>query len=158
MGGFCLNSLCLGVSGTFWMQTRIRREEVGIMKSFGARSVYIIRMLLGEGIVLSTLATLTGCLIYLQYALKEGLYTNMWNEQEILPIYWVNRFPLHFLGVSLIVWIILLIVVSIGIYIPARNSFSAHGLKCCINCVSFIAGLVRKTIHTSSGISNFSNC
>lgn len=119
MGGFFLISLCLGVSGTFWMQTRNRREEVGIMKSFGARSVYIIRMLLGEGIVLSTLATLTGCLIYLQYALKEGLYTNMWNEQEILPIYWVNRFPLHFLGVSLIVWIILLIVVSIGIYIPA---------------------------------------
>ena len=101
--------------------TRNRREEVGIMKSFGARSVYIIRMLLGEGIVLSTLATLTGCLIYLQYALKEGLYTNIWNEQEILPIYWVNRFPLHFLGVSLIVWIILLIVVSIGIYIPARS-------------------------------------
>lgn len=96
MGGFFLISLCLGVSGTFWMQTRNRREEVGIMKSFGARSVYIIRMLLGEGIVLSTLATLTGCLIYLQYALKEGLYTNMWNEQEILPIYWVNRFPLHF--------------------------------------------------------------
>ena len=68
MGGFFLISLCLGVSGTFWMQTRNRREEVGIMKSFGARSVYIIRMLLGEGIVLSTLATLTGCLIYLQYA------------------------------------------------------------------------------------------
>ena len=45
----------------------------------------------------------------------------MWNEQEILPIYWVNRIPLHFLGVSLIVWIILLIVVSIGNYNPARS-------------------------------------
>lgn len=121
MGGFFLISLCLGVSGTFWMQTRSRREEVGIMKSFGGRSVYIIRMLLGEGVILSTLATLIGCFIYLQYALKEGLYTNMWNEQEILPIYWVNIFPLHFLGVSLIVWSILLIVVSIGIYIPARS-------------------------------------
>lgn len=121
MGGFFLISLCLGVSGTFWMQTRSRREEVGIMKSFGGRSVYIIRMLLGEGLILSTLATLIGCFIYLQYALKEGLYTNMWNEQEILPIYWVNIFPLHFLGVSLIVWSILLIVVSIGIYIPARS-------------------------------------
>ena len=29
MGGFFLISLCLGVSGTFWMQTRNRREEVG---------------------------------------------------------------------------------------------------------------------------------
>lgn len=121
MGGFFLISLCLGVSGTFWMQTRSRREEVGVMKSFGARSAYIIRMLLGEGVILSTLATWVGCFIYLQYALKEGLYTNMWNESEILPVYWVNIFSLHYLGVSLIVWIILLIVVSIGIYIPARS-------------------------------------
>ncbi len=121
MGAFFLISLCLGVSGTFWMQTRSRREEVGVMKSFGARSGYIIRMLLGEGVVLATLATVVGCLLYLQYALKEGLYTNMWDKSEILPVYWVNVFPLHFLGVSLIVWIILLIVVSIGIYIPAQS-------------------------------------
>lgn len=121
MGGFFLVSLCLGVSGTFWMQTRSRREEVGVMKSFGGRSVYIIRMLLGEGILLATLGTVVGCFIYLQYALKEGLYTNMWDKSEILPIYWVNIFSLHFIGVSLIVWIILLIVVSIGIYIPARS-------------------------------------
>lgn len=121
MGGFFLVSLCLGVSGTFWMQTRSRREEVGVMKSFGGRSTYIIRMLLGEGILLATVGTIIGCFIYLQYALKEGLYTNMWDESDILPVYWVNIFPIHFLGVSLIVWIILLIVVSIGIYIPARS-------------------------------------
>lgn len=121
MGAFFLISLCLGVSGTFWMQTRSRREEVGVMKSFGARSGYIIRMLLGEGAVLATVATLTGCLFYLQYALKEGLYTNMWDKSEMSPVYWVNVFPLHFMGVSLIVWVILLIVVGIGIYIPARS-------------------------------------
>lgn len=121
MGAFFLISLCLGVSGTFWMQTRSRREEVGVMKSFGARSGYIIRMLLGEGAVLATVATLTGSLFYLQYALKEGLYTNMWDKSEMSPVYWVNVFPLHFMGVSLIVWVILLIVVGIGIYIPARS-------------------------------------
>lgn len=121
MGAFFLISLCLGVSGAFWMQTRSRREEVGVMKSFGARSGYIIRLLLGEGVVLTTLATIVGCCLYLQYALNEGLYTNMWNKSEILPVYWVNIFPLHFLGVSFIVWIILLAVVSLGIYIPARS-------------------------------------
>lgn len=121
MGAFFLISLCLGVSGTFWMQTRSRREEVGVMKSFGGRSGYIIRMLLGEGAVLATVATLVGCLFYLQYVLREGLYTNMWSKSEMSPMYWVNVFPLHFMGVSLIVWVILLIVVSIGIYIPARS-------------------------------------
>lgn len=121
MGAFFLISLCLGVSGTFWMQTRSRREEVGVMKSFGGRSVYIIRMLLGEGVILATLSTFVGCFLYLQYALKEGLYTNMWDKSEILPVYWVNIFPLHFIGVSCIVWGILLIVVSVGIYIPAYH-------------------------------------
>lgn len=121
MGAFFLVSLCLGVSGTFWMQTRSRREEVGVMKSFGGQSAYIIRMLLGEGAVLATVATLAGCFLYLQYALKEGLYTNMWDKADILPVYWVNVFPLHFIGISLMVWGILLVVVSVGIYIPARS-------------------------------------
>ena len=35
LGIFFLVNLCLGVAGTFWMQTRSRREEVGIMLSFG---------------------------------------------------------------------------------------------------------------------------
>ena len=64
-----------------------RREEVGIMK-VSVPGLSISSVCCWAKIVLSTLATLTGCLIYLQYALKEGLYTNMWNEQEILPIYW----------------------------------------------------------------------
>ena len=31
LGLFFLINLCLGVAGTFWLQTRTRREEVGIM-------------------------------------------------------------------------------------------------------------------------------
>ena len=36
MAAFFLVNLCLGVIGTFWLQTRTRREEVGVMLSFGA--------------------------------------------------------------------------------------------------------------------------
>ncbi|WP_300724764.1 ABC transporter permease [uncultured Bacteroides sp.] len=120
---FFLICLILGVSGTFWMQTKSRREEIGVLKSFGGTPSYITRILLGEGITLTTIATFIGCLLYLQYALKEGVTMDSYHADATgnLPIYWVNVFWKHFLGVSAIVWAILLVVVSIGIYIPARK-------------------------------------
>lgn len=57
LGIFFLVNLCLGVAGTFWMQTRSRREEVGIMLSFGGNPSHITRLLLYEGWVLTTLGT-----------------------------------------------------------------------------------------------------
>ena len=65
MAAFFLINLCLGVIGTFWLQTRTRREEVGVMLSFGGTPGYIVRLLMGEGAVLTFVAALTGCLLYL---------------------------------------------------------------------------------------------
>lgn len=73
MAAFFLINLCLGVVGTFWLQTRTRREEVGVMLSFGGTPGHIVRLLMGEGAVLTCVAVLTGCVLYLQYALKDGL-------------------------------------------------------------------------------------
>lgn len=116
---FFLVNLCLGVIGTFWMQTRTRREEVGVMLSFGATPHRIRLLLLGEGTALTTLATFIGCFIYLQYAFSEGL--NMGNSLAKVVIDWIDNFGLHFFLVSLMVYVILLLVVWIGIYIPARR-------------------------------------
>lgn len=116
---FFLVNLCLGVIGTFWMQTRTRREEVGVMLSFGATPHRIRLLLLGEGTALTTLATFIGCFIYLQYAFSEGL--NMGNSLAEVVIDWIDNFGLHFFLVSLMVYVILLLVVWVGIYIPARR-------------------------------------
>lgn len=116
---FFLVNLCLGVIGTFWMQTRTRREEVGVMLSFGATPHRIRLLLLGEGTALTTLATFIGCFIYLQYAFSEGL--NMGNSLAEVVIDWIDNLGLHFFLVSLMVYVILLLVVWIGIYIPARR-------------------------------------
>lgn len=116
---FFLVNLCLGVIGTFWMQTRTRREEVGVMLSYGATPHRIRLLLLGEGTALTTLATFIGCFIYLQYAFSEGL--NMGNSLAEVVIDWIDNFGLHFFFVSLMVYVILLLVVWIGIYIPARR-------------------------------------
>lgn len=120
LAAFFLVNLCLGVIGTFWLQTRKRSEEAGVMRSFGATPSGIVRMLLGEGAVLCTVAFLLGCFAYFQYAIKEGL-SNGANWGEVMTDDWVSHFSTHFMGVSLIVYVILLVVVSIGIYIPARG-------------------------------------
>ena len=118
---FFLVNLCLGVVGTFWLQTRTRREEVGVMLSFGATPGRIVRLLLGEGAVLTTVGTLAGCFIYLQYAIHEGFSKGvMWND-ILRPEYWTDFFWAHFFIVSLIVYAVLLVVVSTGVYIPARK-------------------------------------
>ena len=116
---FFLINLCLGVAGTFWLQTRTRREEIGVMLSFGSTPGHIIRLLLGEGVVLTTVATLVGCLVYLQYALSEGLSRGMNYFANLRQGYWTDFFGWHFLIVSLIVYAILLAVVLAGVFIPA---------------------------------------
>lgn len=120
MAAFFLINLCLGVIGTFWLQTRTRRGEVGVMLSFGSTPGRIVKMLMGEGAVLTFVSTLTGCLLYLQYALKEGLEVGT-NGGQVIDDYWVMNFTQHFLIVSCIVFFILLVVVLVGIYIPARK-------------------------------------
>lgn len=117
---FFLINLCLGVIGTFWLQTRTRREEVGVMLSYGATPRRIRFQLLGEGVLLTTVATLTGCFLYLQYGLREGLDTgSSWMQSSTSC--WVDHFGQHFCVVSLFIYFILLIVVWTGIYIPARH-------------------------------------
>ena len=120
---FFMINLCLGVIGTFWLQTRKRTEEAGIMRSFGATKGHIVRMLLGEGVILTIVSSLIGFFGYFQYAFSEGLYVSPWSE-EFMKYFqhdWIHDFGLHFTGVAGITLLILIIVVCIGIYIPARN-------------------------------------
>lgn len=126
LGVFFLFCLFLGVTGTFWMQTRSRREEIGIMKSFGATRNTVMRIFLIEGFVLTTLAVAVACFLYLQYALKEGLYNPLPNSGNNLNIlggarFWFEHFQQHFTVISLLTWVLLLVVVCIGIYLPARG-------------------------------------
>lgn len=126
LAAFFMISLCLGVIGTFWLQTKVRKEDVGVMLSFGGTPNYIIRMLMGEGVLLTTIAVVIGCLIYMQYGISEGLVNDyLWGgaraDSPMVADSWIDSFPLHFLIVSGIIWLIMTIVVLIGIYIPAHK-------------------------------------
>ncbi len=120
---FFLINLCLGVIGTFWMQTKRRTEESGIMRAFGSTKRRIMGMFLAEGFVLTTFSMFITCILYLNYV-KTGLGTLCIPPHEPYaqpdPT-WVADKPLHFLIISGIVYLIILITVSIGITIPAWN-------------------------------------
>ena len=120
---FFLVNLCLGVIGTFWMQTKRRTEESGIMRAFGATKRRIMGMFLAEGFVLTTLSIIITCILYLNYV-KTGL------GELCIPLQapqfepdptWVADKPLHFCVIAGLVYLIILIVVSIGILIPSWN-------------------------------------
>ena len=118
---FFLINLCLGVIGTFWMQTKRRTEESGIMRAFGATKRRIMSMFFAEGWVLATVSMFIACVLYLNYV-KMGfgeLCINTHQPGTQPDPTWVADKPLHFLIVSAIVYLIILCTVFIGIAIPA---------------------------------------
>jgi ABC-type antimicrobial peptide transport system permease subunit len=124
---FFLINLCLGVVGTFWLQTRSRVEEMGVLRTFGATKWNIRAMLLGEGFVLSTLAVFVGCMLYLQIALRtEFVGTKLamslaYHNETNLMDSWILYFGEHFMVVSLLCYAVITITVLVGIYIPAHS-------------------------------------
>lgn len=117
---FFLINLCLGVIGTFWMQTKRRTEESGIMRAFGATKRRIMGMFLAEGFVLTTFSMFITCILYLNYV-KTGLGELCIPSSTQPDPTWVADKPLHFLIISGIVYLIILLTVSIGILIPSWN-------------------------------------
>ena len=117
---FFLINLCLGVIGTFWMQTKRRTEESGIMRAFGATKRRIMGLFLAEGFVLTTLSMFITCVLYINYV-KTGLGELCIPSSTQPDPTWVADKPLHFLIISGIVYLIILLTVSIGILIPSWN-------------------------------------
>ena len=118
---FFMFCLCLGTIGTFWLQTRKRKEEIGIRRSFGASKRRIMREFLTEGLVLTTICHIVGCFLFLQYAYSFGLSRGLMRTD--LPLShindsWLNHFAPHFLAVGTFIYLLLLLTVSIGIAIP----------------------------------------
>ena len=119
---FFLVNLSLGVVGTFYLQTRQRSRDAGIMKSFGATCGNIFRNLTLESMLITFAGWLIGCLLYLNYAFKEGLSAGIdWNMDYLPKESWIVDFWTHYAIVSLTVLVILLIIVFFGVSMPARR-------------------------------------
>ena len=122
LGLFAIN-IILGTLGTFWLQIRKRKEDIGIMRAFGASKRRIFCTLLGEGAILTLLASLFGDIIWLQFNVSRSLLFNgsYLGRSNDFTTDWINQFWPHFLIISFIVFLLLLVIVSIGIALPAWN-------------------------------------
>ena len=114
---FALN-VVLGTLGTFWLQIRKRTEDIGIMRSFGAKRRHIFWMIWGEGAVLTLLACIVGQIIWLQFAINIGLANGNIRATSLRESDWVDAFGEHFLIVCVIQYLILLAIVTLGMVVP----------------------------------------
>ena len=125
---FAIN-IFLGVFGTFWLLTRKRTEEAGIMRAFGATPLRVRLMLYVEGAIIALGSSLIGCGIYIYYLSKNpeqfeyGLNTHLIDkDMSQFPAElhtWVGDFRMHSAIVTGVVCATMLIVVLVGIAIPA---------------------------------------
>lgn len=117
--GILLLNVMLGTLGTYWLQIRKRTEDFGIMRSFGAKRRNIFGMIWKEAALLTLIASIIGQLLWLQIALKIGLADGSIDVMTGRETDWVNNFWLHFLIICVIQYLVMLVIVTLGIIIPA---------------------------------------
>ena len=116
---FLLN-VVLGSLGTCWLQLRKRTEDIGIMRSFGAKRRDIFWMIWKEAALLTILASILGQLIWFQFAINIDLSDGLsMTYASYMPKDWVDIFWLHYIVICAVQFLILLAVVTLGIVVPA---------------------------------------
>ena len=89
------------------------------MRSFGAKRCDIFRMVWGEIALLTFVACFIGWIICLQFAINFGLSQGQTMSSTGHETDWVNTFWLHFLIICVIQYLLMLVIVTLGIIIPA---------------------------------------
>lgn len=115
---FLLN-VVLGTLGTFWLQLRKRTEDIGIMRSFGAKRRDIFWMIWSEAALLTLAACIVGQLIWFQFAISMDFSDGLSMSGTGRERNWVEIFWIHYLVICVIQYLILLAVVTLGILVPA---------------------------------------
>ena len=107
-GGMALLLGAIGLYGVIAYSVSQRTREIGIRMALGAQREYILRLILGQGTKLALIGVATGiaAALGLSHFLSSLLY-------GVKP-----TDPLTFLGVT----IVLVIVVLLASYIPARRA------------------------------------
>ena len=113
-----LLNVVLGTLGTFWLQIRKRTEDIGVMRSFGAKRSNVFWMLWREAALLTFVASVIGWVIWLQFAINTGLATGFTMTGTGQETDWVNTFWLHYLIICAIQYVLLLAIVTLGMVVP----------------------------------------
>jgi len=108
---FFLMNAFLAVLGTFWFRTQQRRAELGLRVALGSTRVSLRKLLLGEGLILLTLAFIPAIIVGANLGFA-----------EIVSDYPVEFTLLRFLAGMFVTYILLAITVFIAVWLPARQA------------------------------------
>lgn len=123
---FFMLNVCVGVMGAFWMMTRKRAREVGVLRTFGSTPGGVRRLLALEAVILAVGAWIAGCAAYYWWARTHGLYMPDDGGLGLHAQIWVNNFPQHFAIISAVILALLLLSVLIGVLLPALRLSRIH--------------------------------
>ncbi|MGL4228878.1 MAG: ABC transporter permease, partial [Tannerellaceae bacterium] len=108
-GGFIVLCIFSCVLGIFWYKTQCRQAEIALHKIVGASSAHVCKRLLSEGVIILTVATIPA--IAVDYMIGQWELTEVLNESYITP--------LRFASTVGITYLLMLVMIVVGIGIPA---------------------------------------
>lgn len=111
MIAFLLINIFLGIIGTFWFRTQQRRAELGLRLAMGSSKRRIWNMLLGENVLIFTLAAIPATLICYHIG-----------DSDIVERWTVEWGTIRFLSGMLITTVLMLLMIVSGIWYPARQA------------------------------------
>lgn len=109
--GFLLLNIFLGVIGTFWFRTQHRRREVALRMAMGSSRRGIFLRLMGEGILLLTVAAIPALII----AFNVGI-------AELVDISKMQFTVDRFLIAAILTWLLMALMIVVGIWYPAYKA------------------------------------
>lgn len=118
---FFLMNAFLAVLGTFWFRTQQRRSELGLRVALGSTRVSLRKLLLGEGLILLTLAFIPAIIVGANLGFA-----------EIVSDYPVEFTLLRFLAGMSVTYILLAITVFIAVWLPAGRQWVFNRRKLCM--------------------------
>lgn len=113
--GFLLMNIFLGVIGTFWFRTQQRRKEVALRMALGSSRNAIFSRLMGEGIMLLTLATVPAIII----AFNIGI-------AELVDIDKMSFTAGRFWLALAVTWLLMALMIIAGIWYPAKKAMKVQ--------------------------------
>lgn len=117
---FFLMIVFLGVISSFWLKTETRCGEIGLRMALGANKGKIIRRFMMEGWVMVLVSSVVGLLIQLNVVYFRGMTSSSYTK---IPEAWPVNDPIaHFIIVTLIVFALLILTVTIGSLFPAYKA------------------------------------
>ncbi len=131
---FFMVNICLALIATFYVQIRSRSRDAGIMRAYGFRKGTLELMMIAEGWILTVLSWIIGTGLFFMIGLQENFTNDKFVSAanlslKFFKIYnpmWYDDLLTRCVVLGSISLLILLVIVTIGIWLPARKIAHAN--------------------------------